>query len=152
MAAREKKITHVDEDDFAAEESEERLPVPVESEESRQYEVASAKSIPRPGTAMAAPPKGLIGKARVSLLGDIEFAPTLEEVQKLNKETSGEARTPLMTVILAILAKHGGTMAVEDLAGQVAKYWNRPFPSSPYNTEEFIYIIVRNSESVRVSE
>ncbi len=152
MAAREKKRTDAIEDDFAAEELEERLPAQAESEESRQYEVASAKSIPRPGTAMASPPKGLIGKAKVSLLGDMELAPTLEEIQKINKETPGDARTPLMTVIHAILVKHGGTMAVEDLAGQVAKYWNRPFPSSPYNTEEFIYIIVRNSESVRVSE
>ena len=152
MAAREKKTTDSIEDDFAGEELEERLPAPAESEESRQYEAASAKSIPRPGTAMASPPKGSISKAKVSLLGDMELAPTLEEIQKINKETSGDARTPLMTVIHAILVKHGGTMAVEDLAGQVAKYWNRPFPSSPYNTEEFIYIIVRNSESVRVSE
>ncbi len=152
MAAREKKTTTVNDSDFAAEESEERLPAQVEPEDSRQYEVASAKSIPRPGTAMATPPKGLIGKARVSLLGDVELAPTLEEVQKINKEAPGNARTPLMTVIHAILAKHGGTMALEDLVGQVPKYWNRPFPSSPYNTEEFIYILVRNSESVRVSE
>jgi hypothetical protein len=152
MSAREKKTIQADEDDFAAEESEERLPAQAESEESRQYEVASAKSIPRPGTAMASPPKGLIGKASVTLLGDMELAPTLEEVQKINKETPGDARTPLMTVIHALLAKHGGTMAVEELAGQVLKYWNRPLPSSPYNTEEFIYIMVRNSESVRVSE
>ncbi len=151
MAAREKKTSGNDVD-FAAEESEERLPTPAESEESRQYEVASAKSIPRPGTAMASPPKGLIGKVKVSLLGDMELAPTLEEIQKINKETPGDARTPLMAVIHGILAKHGGTMALEELAGQVGKYWNRPFPSSPYNTQEFIYILVRNSDSVRVSE
>ena len=152
MAAREKKTTGGNEADFALEESEERLPAPAESEESRQYEVASAKSIPRPGTAMASPPRGLIGKVKVSLLGDMELGPTLEEVQKVNKETQGDARTPLMTVVHAILAKHGGTMALEELAGQVGKYWNRPFPSSPYNTEEFIYILVRNSDSIRVSE
>ena len=113
MAAREKKTSDLIDADFAGEESEEKLPTPAESEESRQYEVASAKSIPRPGTAMASPPKGLIGKAKVSLLGDMELVPTLEEIQKINKEAPGDARTPLMTVILGILAKHGGTMALE---------------------------------------
>ncbi len=86
------------------------------------------------------------------MLADLEDVPALEEVQRVNKEGSGDARTPMMTVIHAILAKHGGTMKLEELAGQVVKYWNRSFPSSPYNTEEFIYIMVRNSHNIRVSE
>jgi hypothetical protein len=151
MAGREKKTISEIEADFAAAESEEKLPAPVESDES-QYVVASAKSIPRPGTSMASPPKGSIGNVKVSLLAELEDVPALEEIQKINKEGSGEARTPLMTVVNAILAKHGGTMTLGELAGQVGKYWNRQFPSSPYNIEEFIYIIVRNSHSVRVSE
>ncbi len=151
MAGREKKTITETDADFAAAESEEKLPAPVESDET-QYVVASAKSIPRPGTSMASPPKGSIGNVRVSLLGDLQEVPTLEEVQRINKESTGEARTPLMTVVHAILAKHGGTMTMEELAGQVVKCWNRTFPSSPYNTEEFIYIMVRNSPSVRVSE
>jgi hypothetical protein len=151
MAAREKKTIAENVADFAAAELEEKLPAPVESDES-QYVVASAKSIPRPGTSMASPPKGSISNVKVSLLADLEDVPALEEVQRVNKEGSGDARTPMMTVIHAILAKHGGTMKLEELAGQVVKYWNRNFPSSPYNTEEFIYIMVRNSHNIRVSE
>ena len=151
MAGREKKTMAEIDADFAAAEAEERLPAPVEPDET-QYVVASAKSIPRPGTSLASPPKGSIGNAKVSLLAELEDVPVLEEVQKINKESTGDARTPLMTVVHAILAKHGGTMTLAELAGQVGKYWNRQFPSSPYNTEEFIYIILRNSHSVRVSE
>ena len=47
MAGREKKTIAENDADFAAAESEERLPAPVESDES-QYVVASAKSIPDP--------------------------------------------------------------------------------------------------------
>jgi len=105
MAGREKKTMAEIDADFAAAEAEERLPAPVEPDET-QYVVASAKSIPRPGTSLASPPKGSIGNAKVSLLAELEDVPVLEEVQKINKESTGDARTPLMTVVHAILAKH----------------------------------------------
>ncbi|HTY23720.1 MAG TPA: hypothetical protein VMC85_11350 [Desulfomonilaceae bacterium] len=152
MPGREKKPTVDTDAGFASAEPEEQLPASTEGDESQHYVIASAKSIPRPGTAMASPPKGSIGKVSVSLLGDLDSAPVLEEVQKINKEAREDARTPLMTVIHAILAKHGGTMPLEDLAGQVVKYWNRTFPPSPYSNEEFVYIMMRNSDSVRISE
>jgi hypothetical protein len=152
MAGREKKTTGVDDSGLAAAEMEQMDSVVHESEAIEQEVVASAKSIPRPGTAMASPPKGQIGKVTVTLLGDLASAPILEEVEKVNKESTGTARTPLMTVIQGILAKNGGTMLLEDLAGQVGRVWNRTFPASPYNPQEFVYIMVQNSDSIRVSE
>ena len=152
MAGREKKTISVDDSAAAAVEPEEMETAVREAEPSEQEVVASAKSIPRPGTAMASPPKGQIGKVKVTLLGDLDSAPILGEVEKANKDATGSARTPLMTVIQGILASQGGSMTLEDLAGKVGKVWNRTFPSSPYNTQEFIYIMVRNSDNIRVSE
>jgi hypothetical protein len=123
---------------------EESLEVPV-------LALASARNIPRPPTALAVPPRGNVSGFTVSLLGDIEFAPLLNEVERINKAPEGQGRTPLMTVIQAILGKEGGSLSLGDLVAKVRKYWNRPFPASPYTDEEFIYIIVRNSESTRVS-
>src|SRR5690606_14248962 len=116
MAGREKKSAGVDDSGLEAAEMEQMDSVVHESEAVEQEVVASAKSIPRPGTAMASPPKGQIGKVKVTLLGDVASAPVLEEVEKINKESTGAARTPLMTVIQGILAKNGGTMLLEDLA------------------------------------
>lgn len=152
MAGREKKSAGVDDSGLEAAEMEQMDSVVHESEAVEQEVVASAKSIPRPGTAMASPPKGQIGKVKVTLLGDVASAPVLEEVEKINKESTGAARTPLMTVIQGILAKNGGTMLLEDLAAQVGRVWNRTFPSSPYNPQEFVFIMVQNSDIIRVSE
>jgi len=100
---------------------------------------------------LASPPKGEIGKVRVSLVGDPEFAPDLEEVQKINQRKDSPARTPLMTVIEAILAKEGGSMTLQQISSLVPRYWNRPVPTSPYSLEEFIYIMVTQSDSLRVN-
>ncbi len=152
MAGREKKPISAEDSDVEAAEPEEMESATLAAEPTEQEVVASAKSIPRPGTAMASPPKGQIGKVKVTLLGELASAPILEDVEKANKDATGVARTPLMTVIQGVLASQGGTMSLEDLAGKVGKVWNRTFPSSPYNTQEFIYIMVRNSDSIRVSE
>ena len=109
-------------------------------------------TIPRPATSLDSPPHGEIGKFTVMFLGDLSSAPVLEEVEQINKEATSDARTPLMTVILAIIAKNGGTMVIEDLASQVGQYWNREFPTSPFDLEEFIYVLVRGSDSIRVRE
>jgi len=106
--------------------------------------------IPRPATSLDSPPKGDVGKFTVMLLSDISSAPVLEDVEQINKQASSQARTPLMTVILAIIAKNGGTMVLEDLASQVAEYWNRSFPTSPFTREEFIYVLVRSADNLRV--
>ena len=108
--------------------------------------------IPRPATSLDFPPKGDIGKFSVMLLSDIASAPVLEDVEHVNKFAGSEARTPLMTVILAIIAKNGGTMLLDDLANQVGEFWNRSFPTSPFTRLEFIYVLVRSSDSLRVRE
>ncbi|AFM23997.1 hypothetical protein [Desulfomonile tiedjei] len=112
--------------------------------------IASAKDIPRPTTTLTTHVKGKVGKMTVSLLADASSVLSLEEVDRIN-QSPGEARTPVLSVIQALLAKSGGTMQIESLVPEVKKHWNRLFPTSPYSPEEFIYIIVRNSDNLRVS-
>jgi hypothetical protein len=111
--------------------------------------IATARSMPRPGTILHSHPQGKVGKCKVSLLGDISSVPSVEEVERMNQ--GGEARTPVITVIQAVLAKAGGSMLVEELVPEVRKYWNHSFPASPYTPEEFIYIMAKNSDSMRAS-
>ena len=115
------------------------------------YEPASARNMPRSESSLGARVKKDIGKLTVSLLGDVGTAPTLADVEKFNKRGEGESRTPLMTVVQAVLAKAGGSMQLGELATQTRKYWHRPFPTSPYTEEELIYLLLRSSDSVRVS-
>jgi hypothetical protein len=122
-----------------------------EGTELEAYEPASARNMPGPHTSLAAPVKKDIGKLTVSLLGDVGTAPSFADVEKFNKKGEGDSRAPLMTVVQAVLAKSGGSMQLGDLAAQARKCWNRPFPTSPYTEEEFIYLLLRNSDSVRVS-
>lgn len=110
------------------------------------------QTIPRPATSLDSPPKGDIGRFTVMLLGDVSSAPVLEEIEQANKYATSDARTPLMSVILAILAKNGGTMLVEDLAAQVGQYWNRSLPTSPFTLVEFVYVLVRSADNLRVQE
>ena len=114
------------------------------------YEPASARNMPRSQSSLGARVKKDIRKLTVSLLGDVGTAPTLGDVEKFNKRGEGESRTPLMTVVQAVLAKAGGSMQLGELATQTRKYWHRPFPTSPYTEEELIYLLLRNSDSVRV--
>jgi hypothetical protein len=111
---------------------------------------ASAINISRPKTNLAVPATSKLGKHVVSLLIESSSIPSLDELDRVNRAESG-ANTPLMSVILAIIAKAGGSITIEELAPQVKKAWNRQLPSSPYNLEEFIYLIVRNSDSLRVT-
>jgi hypothetical protein len=112
---------------------------------------ASAKKISRPTTSLAVPPRKKVGEIRVSLRTSEELIPPLDEVELINK-TEREARTPLMTIIQAVLASEGGSMNIGDLTQRVQRYWNRPFPTSPYTHEEFIYMMVRNSGDLRLDE
>jgi hypothetical protein len=113
--------------------------------------LASARNIPRPHTSLAVRFPGNLGKLTVSLLGAVSSVPSLAEVEKINKAAGGQTRTPLMTLILALVAQAGGSTTVEDLCAQFPNYWNRPLPSTPYTLEEFVYIIVRSSDGLRVS-
>jgi hypothetical protein len=126
-------------------------PEMVEGTDIEAYEPASARNMPKPQSSLGPRVKKDIGKFTVSLLGDVGTAPTLAEVEKFNKKGEGESRTPLMTVVQAVLAKAGGSMQLGDLATQTRKYWNRPFPTSPYTEEEIIYLMLRSSDGVRVS-
>lgn len=109
-----------------------------------------ALRITRPETSLAAPPRGEFSRMTVSLLGDLAAASPLEWIERTNREADGETRTPLMSVIQALLAKNGGTMRLEDLAAQVRTYWNRDFPGSPYTPTEFVYIVVTSSDNLSV--
>lgn len=115
------------------------------------YEPASARNMPRPHTSLGARVKEDIGKLTVSLLGDVGTAPALADVEKFNKRGEGESRTPLMTVVQAVLAKAGGSMQLGELTAQTRKCWHRPLPTTPYTEEELIYLLLRSSDSVRVS-
>jgi len=119
----------------------------VQNDQDAEIIIASARNMPRPTTNLSSPPKGKLGKCVISLLADAAAVPSLEEVDRINK--AGQAKTPVGTVIQAILAKAGGSMPLEDLAPEVRKYWNRTFPTSPYSAEEFVYVIVKNSDNIR---
>ena len=91
------------------------------SEDAQEGEIviATARNMPRPGTCLPVPPKGKVGKCKVSLLGDISSAPSLEEVERINK--SSQVRTPVVSIIQAVLARAGGSMLLEELAPEVRK-------------------------------
>ncbi len=112
--------------------------------------IASARNIPRPTTSLMAPPSGKIGSIWVSLVKDAYVPMDVKEIEKANGSAESEARTPVMTVIEAILNGHGGRMSLEELTEKTSTYWNRPFPGSPYTKEEFIYTLVSNSDLMRV--
>jgi hypothetical protein len=137
------------EDQKAVEGDEEQVQGEAEVEAAEEV-FASAKDIPRPSTELDAVPKGKIGKFKIALIGEAGSSALVEEVEGINLKQASDVRTPLMTVILGILDKEGGTVVLEDLVEQVEKYWNRPFPASPYSKEEFIYTIVRDSDQIRV--
>jgi len=113
---------------------------------------ASAKDIPRPSRSLATPRATEVGGLKVSLLADPENVTSLEEVERINLTSGGEARTPLLTVVQAVLAKAGDPMTVADLAAKVRKYWNRPFPAGLYSPEEFIYLMIANADQIRVKD
>jgi len=112
--------------------------------------LVSAKDIPGPGTNLAVPPRGSTGKLIVSLMGDTESVPDLGDVSKINEAAESEVRTPLMTVIEAVLGSKGGKLSLADLSKLAFQYWNRPLPTSPYTAEEFVYIMVLNSDNLRI--
>lgn len=112
--------------------------------------LASAKGMPKPNTTLASPPAGDVRQLTVSIVGDIRRAPELDEVDQINRAAHGHTRTPLMTVIEAILARHGGSLKLDELTELVGRHWNRPFPSSPFSKEEFLYCVVSSSDRVRV--
>jgi hypothetical protein len=111
---------------------------------------ASARNIARPATSLPTHVQKKLSKMTVTLLADITSVSNLDQIDKINKLDS-QTRTPILSVILAIVAKSGGQIQLDELAALVPKHWNRPLPASPYTLEEFIYMIVRNSDSLRVS-
>jgi hypothetical protein len=114
--------------------------------------IASAKHMPRPKTTLPGRPTADVGKLKVTALTEPAFIPTLEEIAAINQGAQRQGRTPLMTVIQAVLVKHGGTMTITDLTAQIRTHWNRLYPGSPYNSEQFIYVMVRSADDLRVSE
>jgi hypothetical protein len=127
-------------------------PVQEELDEQQAGEPASARNIAGPTTSLAFPPKENVGKLVVELLADPLSVPALEELEKIAKGPESQGRAPLMTVIQAVLRQHGGGMTISELAAQVKKHWNRTLPASPYTLEEFMYVVVRNADSLRVRQ
>ncbi|GEM_PF-821963 len=125
---------------------------PTRAEDQEEEPMVSAIDMPGPETMVDAAPKGNIGGLKVSLAGERAGGPTLEDIQRINADTETDTRTPLMTVVLGILQHQGGAMTVNDLAAEVARYWNRPWPMSPYTPEELIFVVVRNSDHVRIEQ
>jgi hypothetical protein len=118
-------------------------------EEGQPGEAASAMNIARPATSLASPPQKEVGKVVVALLGDSASIPSVEEIERLNRGEQGSP--PLMTVMQAVLKAQGGSMTIDALAGRVKEIWNRPFPASPYTLEEFMYVVARNADTIKVS-
>jgi len=123
-----------------------------EMNEEQAAEPASAVNMPRPATSLAVPSKNNLGGVKVGLLVDPLSVPSLEDLEKIRKASDGSGRVPLMTVIHAVLKENGGNMSLADLAVQVKENWNRPLPATPYSLEEFVYVMVRNADNVRVSD
>lgn len=115
-------------------------------ESQEQEPMVSAKDLPKPSTSLDAPRKTELENVRVALAAELPPISPLNEIEQINGRTDFDSRTPLTTVLLAALEEAGGTMSLVDLAEKAAKLWNRPFPTSPYNKEEFIYLVVRNSD------
>ncbi len=122
-----------------------------QEDEPTTAQFASARDIPRPATNLHAPPSGEVSELTVTLLGDLELASSLEEIERMNSREGGP-RTPMMSVVQAVIANAGGTISIRDLAEQVRRYWNRPFPTSPYTPEEFMYVTAGNSDDLRINE
>jgi hypothetical protein len=122
-----------------------------QEDESSSGPFASARNLPRSPTNLPSPPSGKVSELTVTLLSDMELAASLDEIEKANS-LEGGPRTPMMSVVHAVIASAGGTISIRDLAEEVRRYWNRPFPTSSYTPEEFIYLTARNSYDLRVNE
>ncbi|MBM4326738.1 MAG: hypothetical protein FJ118_06200 [Deltaproteobacteria bacterium] len=114
--------------------------------EEEEAVIATAKDIPPPSSRLGAPPKGPLGSLKIALLKDAPAGLSLEEIKKMTGP--GATRPPVMSIIEAVLADAGGAMELKKLCVEVEKYWNRPFPSTPYTKEEFLYILVSKSHYV----
>lgn len=112
---------------------------------------ATARRIPPPKTHLPVFPSEQLSSVTVSLIGDVESAPDLEVVEKTNLQGRDEPRTPLLTVVAAVLKREGGSAPLHAIAEDVVKYWNRPLPGGPYSTEEFLYMVIRGSDNIRTS-
>ncbi len=110
----------------------------------------SARDVARPATNLPVRTGGQVGNFKVSLAGDFTGYPSLTDVERANGTDQSEARTPLMTVILAILADRNDEVPLSDLAAEAVKLWNRSLPLSPYSAEEFLYMLLVNSDNILV--
>ena len=87
--------------------------------------IASARHLPRPATILATPGVGDITGFKASLVADMS-GPTVEEIREVNMEHGGDTRTPLMTVIQAVIRDRGGSVPLLDLCTAAKELWNRP--------------------------
>lgn len=114
--------------------------------------LVTAKDLPQPSTALDTPRRSSLENVKVSLAAELPPISPLAEVEEINARQDYDSRTPLTTVILCVLEEAGGSMSLSDLAQKAARLWNRPFPASPYSKEEFIYLVVRNSDYILIEE
>ncbi len=121
-------------------------------EDKEAEPLVSAKDIPRPEIMMETSPGMPVLDLKVCLTRDPISGTSFQEIAKVNSDPDTDSRTPLMTVILAVLANAGGKMTVKDLTEQVRTHWNRPMPAGPYTPEEFVYVVARDSDRITISE
>jgi hypothetical protein len=117
-----------------------------DSTDNQDAPIVTAKDLKAPATVLASAPPGDVGNLTVSLLESLSPGLSLEEVNAINAKEGVDARTPVMAVIEAVLAANGGKMTVTSLTEEVAKYWRKPFPTTPYSTDEFVFLVVRDSD------
>ncbi len=112
---------------------------------------ASAKNIPRPAGKLPTASQKKVARLTVELIGGAGSLPTLDEIDNRQQVKDSEEHFPLLTVIAAILRKNDGRMVIGELAPEITKHWNRSLPGSPYSLEEFVYMVTRNADNLRVS-
>ena len=112
----------------------------------------SARDLKPPATVLASAPPGDVGNLSVALLESLSPGLSLDEVNAINAKEGVDTRTPVMAVIEAVLAANGGKMTVNSLTEEVSKYWHKPFPTTPYSTDEFVYLVVRDSDRFVISQ
>jgi hypothetical protein len=122
------------------------------TEDMAEKQIVTAKDLPQPSTALDSPRKRALDKIRVSLAAELPPISSMSEIEEINGRNDYDSRTPLTTVLLSALEDAGGTMKLTELAEKAARLWNRPFPSSPYTREEFIYLVIRSSDYILIEE
>ena len=128
-----------------------RQPDRLDSVDDQEEDIVTARDLKAPTTVLASPHVVDVGNLTVELLKTLSPGMSLDEVNTINAQAGVDTRTPVMTVIEAVLAANDGKMKVKSLTEEVTKYWHKPFPTTPYSDDEFVYLIVKDSDRFIIS-